>query len=200
MTADTAQTYLEESPREDGDVQFGFWLYLMSDAVLFGLLFSTFAIMANNTAGGPTGHDLFSLSSLSMQTAMLLTSTLTVAFAYRQAAIGNGRAAGLWLAVTCALGLGFLGLELRELGGLAISGTGPARSGFLSAFFTLVGTHGMHVATGVIWGLVLIVQFVLRGPEPHVNSRLLRMSLFWHFLDIVWIGVFSVVYLPGILR
>jgi cytochrome o ubiquinol oxidase subunit III len=198
MTVETA--WLEEAAAEDGDVQFGFWLYLMSDAVLFGLLFATYVIMVQNTAGGPAGHEIFSLSNLSIQTAFLLTSTLTVAFAYQQAALGNGRAAVLWLAATCALGLGFLGLELRELGGLALAGTGPGRSGFLSAFFTLVGTHGMHVTAGVIWGIVLVVQLALRGPEMHVSSRLLRMSLFWHFLDIVWIGVFSVVYLPGILQ
>jgi cytochrome o ubiquinol oxidase subunit III len=198
VTVDTAR--LEEVPDEDGDVQFGFWLYLMSDAVLFGLLFSTYVIMVGNTADGPAGHDFFSLSNLSLQTALLLTSTLTVAFAYQQSVLGNGRAAALWLAATCLLGLGFLGLELRELGGLALAGTGPGTSGFLSAFFTLVGTHGMHVAAGVIWSTVLVVQLALRGPESHVVSRLLRMSLFWHFLDIVWIGVFSVVYLPGILR
>lgn len=183
----------------DNDVQFGFWLYLMSDAILFGLLFSTYVVMANNTAGGPTGADLFSLSNLSMQTVLLLASTLTIAFSYQDALAGRRRGSLLWLTLTLTLGAGFLGLELREMSGLIGSGAGPARSGFLSGFFTLVGTHGLHVTAGVIWGLALIAQILLRGTRPQETSRLLRLTLFWHFLDIVWIGVFSTVYLPGIL-
>ena len=179
------------------DAAFGFWLSLMSDAILFGLLFATYAVMVGNTAGGPGGAALFSLRNLSWQTACLLTSTLTMAFA--TAAAGNGalRRSVLWLGVTAALGAGFLVLELQELGGLIAAGHGPARSGFLSAFFTLVGTHGLHVAAGLIWTSVIVVQLLVKGPHPKVMSRLHRLGLFWHFLDIVWIGVLSEVYLAG---
>lgn len=187
--------HAETSP--ETDAAFGFWLYLLSDAILFGLLFATYAVMQANTAGGPAGADLFDLRTLAAQTALLLTSTLTMAFAHGAAEAHRMRAAIGWLALTCALGAGFLVLELRELSGLIGIGAGPDRSGFLSAFFALVGTHGLHVVAGLIWAFVMIVQLSLKGATARVTDRLYRLSLFWHFLDIVWVGVFSVVYLAG---
>jgi cytochrome o ubiquinol oxidase subunit 3 len=180
------------------DVEYGFWLYLMSDAVLFGLIFATFAVLSGNTDGGPSGADLFDLKTLSMETAFLLISTLTMAFAHSAARQGEQRLVVRWLLVTVLLGLGFLGLEIYELTGFVSDGAGPARSGFLSGVFVLVGTHGLHVTAGVIWALTLMVHVSLRGCTPRVTSQLSRLTLFWHFLDIVWVGVFSVIYLPGI--
>jgi cytochrome o ubiquinol oxidase subunit 3 len=179
--------------------ELGFWLYLMSDAVIFALLFATYAVMAPNTAGGPTGRTLFSLPNAFAETLLLLFSSITFGFAIL--AMRSGRSAGVlsWLLLTFVLGLGFVGLETREFHGMVQAGAGPDRSGFLSAFFTLVGTHGLHVGFGLIWILIMASQVVIKGLTVPVTSRLLRLGLFWHFLDIVWVGIFSVVYLPGIL-
>ena len=178
---------------------FGFWLYLMSDAIIFSLLFATYVVMAPNNAGGPTGKTLFSLTNAFGETLLLLFSSITFGFA-TLAMKSDKRAAILaWLLVTFVLGLGFVGLEIREFYGLVQVGAGPDRSGFLSAFFTLVGTHGLHVSFGLIWILIMASQVVIKGLTVPVASRFMRLGLFWHFLDIVWVGIFSVVYLPGIL-
>ena len=178
---------------------FGFWLYLMSDAIIFSLLFATYVVMAPNNAGGPTGKTLFSLTNAFGETLLLLFSSITFGFA-TLAMKSDKRAAMLaWLLVTFVLGLGFVGLEIREFHGLVQVGAGPDRSGFLSAFFTLVGTHGLHVSFGLIWILIMASQVVIKGLTVPVASRFMRLGLFWHFLDIVWVGIFSVVYLPGIL-
>jgi cytochrome o ubiquinol oxidase subunit 3 len=179
---------------------FGFWLYLMSDAIIFALLFATYMVMADNTAGGPGGGDLFSLPHTFAETLLLLTSSLT--FGLASLALDAGRRLQLlaWLVVTFMLGLGFVAMEIREFHGLITQGAGPDRSGFLSAFFTLVGTHGLHVSAGLVFILAMIVQVAVKGLSQPVSSRLERLGLFWHFLDIVWIGIFSVVYLPGIIR
>jgi cytochrome o ubiquinol oxidase subunit 3 len=177
----------------------GFWIYLMSDAVIFSLLFATYAAMSGNYAGGPTGKELFDLSHALGETVLLLTSSLTCGLAtIATTQLRTGTAIG-WLLVTLLLGLGFVGMELFELGGMIAQGAGPERSGFLSAFFTLIGTHGLHVSLGMVWLLVMIAQLLIKGPTTWVHSRLQRWSAFWHFLDIVWIGIFSVVYLSGIL-
>ena len=178
---------------------FGFWLYLMSDAIIFSLLFATYAVMVQNTAGGPSGKTLFSLPNAFGETLLLLFSSITFGFA--SLALKSGKTAGVlsWLAVTFLLGLGFVGLELREFYGLVQVGAGPDRSGFLSAFFTLVGTHGLHVSFGLIFILIMMSQVVIKGLTVPVASRFMRLGLFWHFLDIVWVGIFSIVYLPGIL-
>ena len=178
---------------------FGFWLYLMSDAILFSLLFATYAVMARNNAGGPTGHALFSLPNAFGETMLLLFSSITFGLATLAMKSGEKERMLSWLLVTFLLGLGFVGLEIREFHGLERVGAGPDRSGFLSAFFTLVGTHGLHVTFGLIWILIMTSQVVIKGLTVPVTSRFLRLGLFWHFLDIVWIGIFSVVYLPGIL-
>ena len=179
--------------------EFGFWLYLMSDAVIFALLFATYAIMQPNTAGGPDAKSLFSLSRTLLETLLLLASSFTFGLAAWCAARASRRGVLVWLAVTLAFGLAFLGFELREFTSLIGQDAGPGRSGFLSAFFTLVGTHGAHVALGSIWLLVMSGQVAVKGLSAAVRSRLSRLGMFWHFLDLVWIGIFSVVYLPGVL-
>jgi cytochrome o ubiquinol oxidase subunit III len=178
---------------------FGFWLYLMSDAIIFSLLFATYAVMAHRTAGGPTGNELFSLSRAFGETLLLLLSSITFGFATLALRSDRRAAALAWLIVTFVLGVGFVAMEIREFHGMVQVGAGPDRSGFLSAFFTLVGTHGLHVSFGLIWILIMASQVIVKGLTTPVVSRLLRLGLFWHFLDIVWVGIFSVVYLPGIL-
>jgi cytochrome o ubiquinol oxidase subunit 3 len=177
----------------------GFWLYLMSDAIIFALLFATYVVMANNHAGGPTGKDLFDLGHTFTETMILLFSSITFGFA--TVAVGQGRRPVVlgWLAMTFVLGASFVFFEIGEFSGMVDQGAGPQRSGFLSAFFTLVGTHGLHVSMGLVWILIMAAQVVFKGLTPPVTSRLFRLGLFWHFLDIVWIGIFSIVYLPGIL-
>jgi cytochrome o ubiquinol oxidase subunit 3 len=177
----------------------GFWLYLMSDAVIFALLFMTYGIMVGNADGGPTGKSLFSLSNAAYETALLLVSSTTFGFASLASRDGNRGAVLGWLAITFVLGAGFVFLEVREFLGLIAAGAGPDRSGFLSAFFTLVGTHGVHVSTGLVWILIMMGQVMAKGLSLPVTSRLFRLGLFWHFLDIAWVGIFSVVYLPGLL-
>lgn len=191
-------------PGERGDgpyaqKAFGFWIYLMTDAILFALLFATYVVMAPNVATGPGGHELFSLWRTAAETALLLVSSITFGFA--TLAMIGGRSGTLlaWLAVTFVLGACFLGLELDEFAGMIARDAGPDRSGFLSSFFTLVGTHGLHVTAGMVWIVVLGMQVVVKGLTAPVRSRLFRLGLFWHFLDIVWVGIFSIVYLPGVM-
>jgi cytochrome o ubiquinol oxidase subunit 3 len=178
---------------------FGFWAYLMTDCVLFASLFAAFAMFAMQTAGGPTGKDLFNLTDVAYETALLLTSSLTFGLAMISATRRKSGAVLAWLFVTFALGAGFLWLELHEFAHLIAEGAGPQRSAFWSAFFTLVGTHGLHVSIGLVWLVVLAVQIV---SKPQMSERELRrlacLSLFWHFLDIVWICVFSFVYLGSV--
>ena len=178
---------------------FGFWLYLMSDAIIFALLFATYAVMLQNTAAGPSGKTLFDLSNAFAETMLLLVSSVT--FGYATLAMRSERKAALlgWLLVTFALGLAFVALEVREFYGLIQAGAGPDVSGFLSAFFTLVGTHGLHVSFGLMWILIMAAQVLVKGLSAPVRSRLTRLGLFWHFLDIVWVSIFSVVYLPAVL-
>jgi cytochrome o ubiquinol oxidase subunit III len=179
--------------------ELGFWLYLMSDAIIFALLFATYVVMAPSNAGGPTGNTLFSLGRTFAETMLLLCSSITFGFATVAMRLGRPSEVLAWLAVTFVLGAGFVSLEIIEFTGLFQQGAGPQRSGFLSAFFTLVGTHGLHVSMGLVWILIMAVQVLAKGLAAPVASRLFRLGLFWHFLDIVWIGIFSIVYLPGIL-
>ncbi len=178
---------------------FGFWLYIMSDLVLFAAIFATYAVLGRNFAGGPTGRDLFNLPYALGETMLLLCSSATYGLA--MLAMDNEKNSRVlaWLAVTFLLGLGFIGMEVREFHQLILDGNGPARSGFLSAFFTLVGTHGAHVTAGLIWIAVMMGQVAAKGLTLPVRSRLMRLSLFWHFLDIVWVGVFTIVYLMGVM-
>jgi cytochrome o ubiquinol oxidase subunit 3 len=178
----------------------GFWLYLMSDLLIFAILFATHAVLGRSYAAGPSGADLFNLPLVAVNTALLLFSSIT----YGMAMIGmqHGRTATVlrWLAVTGVLGLGFLSLELFEFAHLIAEGAGPQRSAFLSSFFTLVGTHGLHVAFGSVWLVTLMLQVRQRGLTLENKRRLVCLSMFWHFLDVVWIGVFTFVYLMGVLK
>jgi cytochrome o ubiquinol oxidase subunit 3 len=155
--------------------------------------------MVGNTAGGPAGKSLFSLTNAFAETMMLLISSTTFGFASLALRANDTNGVLRWFFVTFLLGLGFVGLEINEFAGLIDAGAGPDRSGFLSSFFTLVGTHGLHVSSGLLWILVMAGQVYIKGLTPPVVSRVTRLGLFWHFLDIVWIGIFSIVYLPGVL-
>jgi cytochrome o ubiquinol oxidase subunit 3 len=177
---------------------FGFWAFLMSDAIIFALLFATYASMTTRTNGGPTGAEIFQLSNAFIETLVLLLSSFAFGMASVALKESRIRAIYLWMGASLLLGLGFLGLELRELTGLLASGATPRTSGFLSSFFLLVSTHGLHVFAGSVWIVVMMVQIAVFGLRREVRSRLLRLGLFWHFLDLVWIVIFSVVYLPGV--
>jgi cytochrome o ubiquinol oxidase subunit 3 len=178
----------------------GFWIYLMSDCLIFAILFATFGVLGGNYAAGPAPKDLFDLSLVAVNTSMLLLSSITYGFAMlamQQSRIGATQA---WLAITGLFGLAFIGIELTEFAHMIHEGATPQRSAFLSAFFTLVGTHGLHVSCGLIWLVTLMVQVQKFGLIEANRRRLMCLSMFWHFLDVVWIGVFTFVYLLGMLR
>jgi cytochrome o ubiquinol oxidase subunit 3 len=176
-------------------VQFGFWLFLLSDIVVFASLFAAYAVLSRETAGGPTGAELFDRGRVFIETALLLASSFTCGL-LSLAVEGRSRAgAYAAAAVTFLLGAGFIALEASEFSRMVAAGAGPARSAFLSAFFTLVGAHGLHVTSGLLWLLVMMAQVATLGFRPMVMRRLYCFSLFWHALDIVWIGVFTIVYL-----
>ncbi|MET0518187.1 MAG: cytochrome o ubiquinol oxidase subunit III [Burkholderiaceae bacterium] len=177
----------------------GFWLYLMSDCLIFAVLFATYAVLGRNYAAGPSGADLFDLPVVALNTAFLLLSSITYGFAMIAMQKNQRNAMLGWLAITAVFGLAFLGLELTEFAHLIHEGAGPQRSAFLSSFFTLVGTHGLHVTFGSIWLLTLMAQVLKHGLTPENKRRLMCLSMFWHFLDVVWIGVFTFVYLMGVL-
>jgi cytochrome o ubiquinol oxidase subunit 3 len=181
----------------DQKTVFGFWVYLMTDCVLFATLFATFAVLRGNTYGGPSGAELFSLPFVLIETLILLTSSFTSGLAMLALHRRDTRQILVWLGITFLLGAAFLGMELSEFHKLALEGNSWRRSGFLSAFFTLVGTHGLHIATGLLWLIVLSVQLVKRGIGPTTARRLTLFSMFWHFLDIIWIFIFTFVYLLG---
>jgi cytochrome o ubiquinol oxidase subunit 3 len=182
------------------EVVFGFWVFLMSDLVLFGLLFATYVTMVGATAGGPGPRELFDIKSAGIETLVLLTSSFT--FGMASLVLKHARhwlRLLLWLAVTLILGVIFLAFESHDFVIMFDKGGTPSRSGFLSAFFALVSTHGLHVTAGSVWIIIMMVQVVTFGiDDTHVKTRLLRLGLFWHFLDIVWVGIFSVVYLTGL--
>jgi cytochrome o ubiquinol oxidase subunit III len=177
---------------------FGFWIYLMSDLIIFSILFATFAVLGRNYAGGPAPKQLFDLPYLFVETMLLLTSSVTFGFAMVFLQREKKQQVLVAMLITFVLGLSFVGMEIHEFYGMITTGAGPERSGFLSSFFTLVGTHGTHVSFGLIWMTVMIIQLVTKGLTAGVRSRLARLGLFWHFLDIIWVGVFTVVYLLGI--
>jgi cytochrome o ubiquinol oxidase subunit 3 len=181
----------------DERVVFGFWLYLMSDCVLFGTLFATFAVLREATFGAAGASELSTLSFLFTETLILLISSLSIGLALLAAKLGKRTLALAGLAATFVLGASFLGMELNEFSHLIAEGNGPAQSAFLSAFFTLVGTHGLHVFMGLVWMLVVTAHLAVRGLEGGVVRKLTQLSLFWHFLDIIWIFIFTFVYLFG---
>jgi cytochrome o ubiquinol oxidase subunit 3 len=176
-------------------VSFGFWLFLLSDIVIFAALFAAFAVLSHETAGGPSGDDLFDRNRVLLETAILLASSFTCGLMSLTVEQRKLIPAVAWGAATFLLGATFVGMELSEFHGMIESGAGPDRSAFLSAFFALVGTHGLHVSAGLFWLLVMFAQVLTLGFRPMVLRRLRCFSLFWHALDIVWIGVFTIVYL-----
>lgn len=178
---------------------FGFWLYLMSDVVLFATLFATYAVLGRNFAGGPTGRELFDLPYAFGETLLLLVSSATGGLAMLAMHRDRKQPVMAWLGVTFLLGLGFIAMEINEFHHLIADGHGPSRSAFLSSFFALVSAHGAHVLGGLIWIVVMIGQVGAKGLSEPVQSRLIRWNLFWHFLDIVWVGVFTMVYLTGVM-
>ena len=176
---------------------FGFWIYLMSDCILFATLFATYSVLVNSVAGGPSGKDIFELPFVLVETFFLLFSSITYGMAILAMHKNNKSQVNAWLGLTFLFGLCFIGMELYEFHHLISEGYGPDRSGFLSGFFTLVATHGLHVTSGLIWILVMMTHVARRGLTPTNQTRLMCLSLFWHFLDVVWICVFTVVYLLG---
>ena len=181
-------------------VAYGFWIFLLSDIVMFSALFAGYAVLVHATAGGPSGAQLFNQVSVAIETACLLASSYTCGM--MSLAINSRRrlATYFFAAVTLVLGAAFLALEIREFAGMIAAGATPQRSAFLSAFFTLVGCHGLHVGVGLIWLVVMMAQVAIKGFGGCVQRRLLCFALFWHALDIVWIGLFTVVYLMGVSR
>jgi cytochrome o ubiquinol oxidase subunit 3 len=194
--------HLPEEPHlhEGHSTMLGFWMYLMSDCLIFAILFATYAVLGGNFAGGPGPKDLFDLPLVAVNTAMLLFSSITYGFAMLAMEKNRVSATQGWLLVTLLFGGAFLAIELYEFAHLIHEGAGPQRSAFLSAFFTLVGTHGLHVTFGSIWLVTLMVQVARKGLIPANKRRLMCLSMFWHFLDVIWIGVFTFVYLMGVLR
>ncbi|WP_445192441.1 cytochrome o ubiquinol oxidase subunit III [Sphingomonas sp. Tas61C01] len=194
--------HLKEEPHhpEGSSTMLGFWMYLMSDCLIFAMLFATYGVLGTSYAGGPGPRELFDLPLVALNTSMLLFSSITYGFAMLAMTDGKRGQMQGWLAITGLFGAAFLGIELYEFSHLIHEGAGPQRSAFLSSFFTLVGTHGLHVTFGLIWLVVLMVQVQLKGLIPANRRRLMCLSLFWHFLDVIWIGVFTFVYLLGMLR
>jgi len=192
---------LDEHPHPEGhSTMLGFWIYLMSDCLIFAILFACYAVLGGNYAAGPGPSDLFDLDLIALNTAMLLFSSMTYGFAMLSMQRNKLRQTQIWLAVTGLFGLAFLSIELYEFQHLIHVGATPQRSAFLSAFFTLVGTHGLHVTFGIIWLTTLIVQLNRHGLIAANRRRVACLSMFWHFLDVIWIGVFTFVYLMGMVR
>jgi cytochrome o ubiquinol oxidase subunit 3 len=190
----------EHAHPEGSSTALGFWIYLMSDCLIFAILFAIYGVLGANYAAGPAPKDLFELPLVALNTTMLLLSSITYGFAMLTMDKGRVAATQVWLAVTGLFGLAFLSIELYEFAHLIHIGATPQRSAFLSAFFTLVGTHGLHVTFGTIWLITLMTQVARHGLIPANRRRLMCLSMFWHFLDVIWIGVFTFVYLMGMLR
>jgi cytochrome o ubiquinol oxidase subunit 3 len=178
-------------------VAYGFWIFLLSDFVLFSGLFAAHAVLSGNTAGGPTGSELFNLRNVFIETMCLLFSSYTCGLGALSAERRHPARFLLFNVLTLLLGGAFLIIESREFAGMVAKGAGPSRSAFLSSFFTLVGTHGVHVTGGLVFLIYMMAQVIAKGLWPHVLRRLLCFSLFWHALDIIWVGVFTLVYLMG---
>jgi cytochrome o ubiquinol oxidase subunit 3 len=192
---------LDEHDHEaGGSTMLGFWIYLMSDCLIFAVLFACYGVLGGNYAAGPAPKDLFDLNLVAVNTALLLLSSITYGFAMLSSYRKHVGGTLLWLAVTGLFGIGFVSIELYEFHHLIHQGAGPQRSAFLSAFFTLVATHGLHVTFGIVWLVTLMVQVKRHGLTVANGRRLACLSLFWHFLDLIWIGVFTFVYLLGAVR
>jgi cytochrome o ubiquinol oxidase subunit III len=174
---------------------FGFWLFLLSDIIIFAALFAAYSVLSDATAGGPNGAELFDKRHVFEETLCLLASSVTCGFGLLATYRTDARAVYFWMGLTFVLGVCFLSMEAKEFASMVAAGAGPSHSAFLSAFFTLVGTHGLHVSLGLIWLIVMLLQVATLGFQPMVSRRFFCFALFWHVLDIVWIGVFTIVYL-----
>ncbi len=190
----------EEHAHAGAGTMLGFWIYLMSDCLIFAVLFATYGVLGHSYAAGPAPADLFELPLVALNTAMLLFSSITYGFAMLEMQRNRRTATLVWLGITGLFGLAFIYFELHEFAHLIAEGATPQRSAFLSSFFTLVGTHGLHVTIGIVWLVTLMIQVARRGLDEDHKRRLMCLSLFWHFLDVIWIGVFSFVYLLGVVR
>jgi cytochrome o ubiquinol oxidase subunit 3 len=179
-------------------VGYGFWVFLLSDIIMFSAFFATYAVLVGNTAGGPSGRDLFNVGNVGLETACLLLSSFTCGLASIGARMHNGYWFYGAMAATFILGAAFLGIEIHEFAGMVARGAGATRSAFLSAFFTLVGCHGLHVTAGLLWLLTMAAQVFAKGYRADILRRILCFSLFWHTLDIIWVALFTVVYLMGV--
>jgi cytochrome o ubiquinol oxidase subunit 3 len=188
------QSLLESTSRKT----LGFWIYLMTDCVLFAALFATYAVLHTSTFGGPSGHTLFDPPFVLAETIILLTSSFTIGLAILSSRNSKKNATIIWLCVTFLLGASFLAMELTEFSSLVSDGNGWGRSAFLSAFFTLVGTHGLHITIGLLWIGVMIYRILASNMKAIDIRRLALLSLFWHFLDVIWICIFTVVYMMGV--
>lgn len=190
---------VEKHSHNTGDTTlFGFWMYMLTDCVLFATLFATYAVISPGTAGGPSGKDIFEVPFIFVETLFLLASSITYSFGSLSISENNARKTIIWLVITFILGACFVGMEVWEFHHLIMMGYGPDRSGFLSAFFALVGTHGLHVSIGLIWMAVMVIHVMKTGLSDKNRVRLQCLALFWHFLDVIWICVFSIVYLFGV--
>lgn len=197
---ETAALHKHHSHQEEtfSKTVFGFWVYLMTDCLLFATLFATYAVLHNNTNGGPSANELFSLPFALTETLLLLTSSFTCGIALLATEAHQKNKVLILLTITFLLGGGFLAMELTEFTHLAREGNSWQRSAFLSSFFTLVGTHGAHITSGLIWVIVMLGQVFVRGITPATTRRITCFSLFWHFLDVIWIFIFTIVYLMGV--
>ncbi len=176
---------------------YGFWIFLLSDIIMFSAFFASYAVLSDATAGGPSGKQLFDLTNVGIETVCLLLSSFTCGLASIGAQRKSTPMFQTAMAATFVLGAVFVSLEIREFAGLAAQGAGPTRSAFLTAFFTLVGCHGLHVTGGLMWLLTMMAQVFAKGYRPDILRRVMCFSLFWHALDIIWVALFSVVYLIG---
>ena len=179
-------------------VAYGFWIFLISDIILFSALFATYAVLTDATDGGPSGRDLFELPTVALETACLLLSTVFCGFAGIAAQVRRNAMYYVSMAATFILGATFVVIELHEFKTMIDAGAGPGRSGFLSAFFALIGCHGLHVTAGLLWLLTMTAQVYAKGFRDDIRRRLLCFALFWHTLDIIWVALFSLVYLVGV--
>lgn len=199
ITSAAAQKTKTSHERRESDNRtiFGFWVYLMTDCVLFAGLFATYAVLHNNTYGGPSGQTLFNLPNVLAETLILLTSSFTAGLAMLAARRNAKNQTLFWFGITFLLGISFLVLEITEFRHLIHTGNSWRRSGFLSSFFTLVATHGLHISIGLLWMLVMMFKVLKSGLNSSIVKRLTMLSMFWHFLDVIWIFIFTIVYLMG---
>lgn len=193
----TTYSHMKERVESDVKVTLGFWLYLMTDCILFATLFATYVVMRNGTAGGPTGAELFDLPFVLGETIILLVSSFTCGLALLAARAGSKNQTIAWLLATIGLGAAFLSMELYEFAHLISEGYGWERSGFLSAFFTLVATHGLHIFVGMLWAITMVVRLSSGGLTHSTTRKLTLFGMFWHFLDVIWIFIFTIVYMMG---